>query len=120
MQLKITINFLKIRMKLLFAYTTYDPAPGAIPAIRSASICHQEQDPVGISMHESRDRHVRIFAAGIGHLERGSDRFFDSRDNLAADWAIGIVWIDEVEEMRGDAKGEFITRKQYTSALFSR
>jgi hypothetical protein len=30
------------------------------------------------------------------------------------------VWIDEVEKMRGDAKSEFITRKQYTGALFSR
>jgi hypothetical protein len=63
---------------------------------------------------------MRIFAAGIGHLERGSDSFFDSRDDLSADRAIGVVWIDEVKKMRGDAKGEFIARKQYTSPLFSR
>src|SRR5690349_3136243 len=108
MRLQIAINFFKVRMKLLFAYTTYDPAPRAITAIRSASICHQEQDPVGITMYESRDRHVRIFAAGIGHLERGSGSFFNSRDDLSADRAIGVVWIDEIKKMRGDAKGEFI------------
>ena len=69
-------------------------------------------------MYESRDRHVRIFAAGIGHLERGSDSFFDSRDDLSADRAIGVVWIDEVKKMRRDGEAQLMARQQHPGPLF--
>ena len=59
-------------------------------------------------MDQARHRHVRIFAARIGHFMRRSPRFLDARDDLPADRAVGIIAIDEVEKIRRDGERELV------------
>ena len=70
-------------------------------------------------MHQSWDGHVRIFAAGIGHVVGRRPGFFDSRDNLSPD---GIVRIfaarDQIEKVRRDCEREFVAGKEHAAAFF--
>ena len=69
-------------------------------------------------MHQTRHRHVRIFAARVGHVVRGCPRLLDARNHLSPDWIIGIIARDQVEKMRGDRQREFVARKQNAAAFF--
>src|ERR1051326_6466907 len=48
-----------------------------------------------------------VFAARIGHFPRRGVGLLDPRDHLAADWAIFIRRIDEVEEVGSDGQRQF-------------
>ena len=69
-------------------------------------------------MHQSRHRHVRIFPARVRHVVRRGPCFFDPRDDLSPDRAIGIVALDQIEKMRRDREREFVAGKQHAGAFF--
>ena len=48
----------EIGVELLFPHPTHNARASAIATIRCATIGHQKQNPVWITMHESRNRHV--------------------------------------------------------------
>ncbi len=108
---QITEGLLEIGVQLLLAHAAHDAAPRAIPAVTRATIRHEKQNAIRISMHQTRHRHVRILTAGIGHIVRRRPRLFDPRDDLAANRAIRIVALDQVEKMRRDRRGRASCRK---------
>ena len=87
---KITERLLEIRVQFLFANSANHSTPRAIAAVTRATVRHQKQDTIRIPMHQSRHRHVRIFAAGIGHVVRRRPSFLDSRNHLTPDRVIRI------------------------------
>ena len=64
-------------------------------------------------MDQSRHRHVGILTAGVRHVVGRSPGFLDPRDDLSPDRAIGIVALDQVEEMWRDGEREFVAGKKH-------
>ena len=117
---EITKRFLEIGVQFLFAHATDDAAARAISAVTGATIGHEKEHAVRIAMHQSRHRHVRIFAARIGHVVRRRPRFFDPRNDLTPDRAIRIIALDQIEKMRRDGERELRAGKQNAAAFFIR
>ena len=70
-------------------------------------------------MHQPRNRHVRIFAAGIGHVVRRRPGFFDSRDDLSPNRIVRTFAArDQIEKVRRDCERQFISRKEHPAAFF--
>lgn len=95
-----------------------DTRARAISAVRSAAVGHQKKDAIRVAMDEARHWHVGIFAARIGHFRRIGVGFFDARDHLPANRAIGIGGMDEVEKMGRDGSRELRASEQNARALF--
>ena len=68
-------------------------------------------------MHQTRHRHVRIFAARIGHVVGRRPGFFDPRNDLTPDRIIRIVARDQVEKVRRDREGELVAGEQNAAAF---
>ena len=112
----------ELGMKIVAAGVADQPRARAITAIRRATVGHQKQHAVGIAMHQSGHRRMRIFAARIAHFPRRGVRFLDARDDLPADRAILIRRVNQVEEIRRDGQrqlvvgqlraGEFLRRQR--------
>ena len=68
-------------------------------------------------MHEAGHGHVGVLAAGICHFLRGRPALLDTRDHLAADRAIGIVFVDQVEKVRGDGHRQLRAGEQHARAF---
>ena len=72
-------------------------------------------------MHQSRNRHVRIFAAGIGHIVRRCPSLFNARNDLPPDRIVRIFLArDQIEKMRRDGERELVAREQYSAPFFIR
>ena len=108
---EITECFLEIGVQFLFADAADDAAARAIAAIRCATVGHEKQNAVRIAMDQARHRHVRIFAARVGHVVRRRPGFFDPRNHLAPDRIVRIVARDQVEKMRRDRRARVCRRK---------
>ena len=94
--------------------------PGAVAAVGCAAVGDEKKDAIGVAVDESWDRHVGILATGVGHFRRVGVGFFDARDDLPADRAIGIGGVDEVEEVRRDGGGQFGPGEENTGSFFFR
>ena len=70
-------------------------------------------------MYETLDRHVRVFAARVRHFDRRSICFFEARDYLATNRAIGIFGVDQVKKVGGDRKRELVAGQQDAGAFFA-
>ena len=69
-------------------------------------------------MHQTRHRHVRILATGISHIVRRGPRLFDPRNDLAPDRIARIFFSrDQIEKVRCDGEGEFVTGKQNSRSV---
>ena len=117
---EIAKRFLEVGVQFLFADATHHPAPGAIAAVTRAPIRHQKEDAIGIPMHQSRYRHMGIFATRVGHVVRRSPGFLDPRDDLAPDRAIRVIALDQVEKVRSDGQSELCPGKQHAGPLLIR
>ena len=91
-----------------------------VPAIGGAEAGNQEQNPVGIAVHQPRHGHGSILAARVGHFLRRNQRFLDPRNDLPPDRAIGIVGIDEIEELGRDAHAQLCPGEQHPRAFLRR
>ena len=110
--LKIGECLVEIRVQFLFAGAAHHPAAGAITAVGSASVGHKEKDPVRISVHQAGDGHMAILSTRIGHLPRRRVSLLHAWDHLPANGAIGIIRLDEIEEVRCDGKRELASCEQ--------
>ena len=59
-------------------------------------------------MHQAGHRRMGVLAARVAHLPGGGVGFLDARDHLAADRAVLVGGIDQVEEVGGDGQGELV------------
>src|SRR5450432_3568233 len=109
MLFEITKRFFEIGVQLLVAHPARDAAARAIPTVTRTTIRHEKEDAIRISMDQSRYRHVRILAAGIGHIIGRGPCLLDPRNDLTPDRAIRIFAFDQVEKMRRDGEGKLRT-----------
>ena len=110
----------KSSSQFLFAHAADDAAAGAVAAIGGAAVGDEKEDAVGIAMDQARHRHVRIFAARIGHVVgrfRSSPRCAGSPGGGSGN---RDQRIDQVEEVGRDREGELVARKQHAAPLFIR
>ena len=103
--------------EVLFADAGDDAGACAVAAVGGAAIGDEEEDAVGVAVDEAGDWHVRVLAAGVGEFFRGGPGFFDAGDDLAANGAVGVVAVDEVEVVRGDAHRELGACEEDTGAF---
>ena len=59
-------------------------------------------------MHQTGDRHVAVLATGVRHLGGVGKSLLNTWNHLPADRAVGILFIDEVEEVRRDRHRKLI------------
>src|SRR6476620_3499823 len=105
---------LEFGVQLLFAYAADDTGTGAIAAVAGATIGHKKQHAIRVTMHEAGHGHVGILTTGVRHVVGRSPGFLDPRDDLSPDRAVGIVSLDEIEEMWRDGEREFVPGKKHT------
>jgi hypothetical protein len=56
---------------------------------------------------------MRIFTAGVRHLERSPVGLFYARNHLAPNGTIWILRVDEIKEMRGNRERELVSGKDH-------
>ncbi len=111
-------GLIPLGFKFLVRNAGNDAGPGAVSAVGCAAVGDEKKDAIGVAVDESRDRHVGILATRVGHFQRVGVGFFDARDDLPADRAIGISGVDEVEEVRRDGGGQFGPGEENAGAFF--
>ena len=119
MRLDVAERPLVLGMEIVVLRVAHQPAARAVPAIGGAAVGHQEQHPVGITVHQSRHRRMLVLAERIEHFLLRHDHFVAARDDLPADRAVRIVAIDEVEKIGRDREGQLVIGKQ-AARLFLR
>ena len=108
---------LPLGFQVLLADAGDDPRAGAVAAVGRAAVGDEEQHAVRVAVDQAGDRHVRILATGVGHFLRRVPAFLDPRDHLAADRAVGVVAIDQVEKVRRDRHRQFVPGEQDSRAF---
>ena len=98
--LEVRESLVEIRVQLLFAGAAHYSASGAITTIRSATVRYQEEDSVRVPMNQPRHRHMAILPTRIRHFPRCGIPFLHSRDNLSPNRTLGVLHIDQIEEVR--------------------
>ena len=89
-----------------------DPAPRAVAAVARALGRDEQQDPVGVAVDEAGDRGVAVLGEGVLHHPREGAQLRADRDDLAADRVVGIVGIDERDEVGRDVHPELVGRRE--------
>ncbi len=117
---EIAINLLELGMQFLFAHAADDAAAGAVAAIAGATIGDEKEHAIRIAMHEAGHRHVRILAARVRHVVGRFPALLDAGNDLAANRAIRIVLLDQVEKMRRDRERELRSGEQDAVAFVIR
>jgi len=56
--------------------------------------------------------HSPLFAHWVGGFAKGYDGLVNMWDDLTADRAIGILRVNQVEEVRGDRQGQLMGSKE--------
>ena len=92
----------------MLADTADHAAARAVAAVTGAAVGDEEEDAVGVTVDQTGNWHMTVLAARVRHFAGGDDRFAGQRDDLAADRAVGVVRLNEIEIVRGDAEGEFV------------
>ncbi len=105
-------------VEFLFAGAGDDAAAGAVTTVGGAAVGDEEEDAVWVAMDEAGDGHVGVLAAGVGHFGRVFPGFFDAGDDLAADGAVRVGGVDEVEVVGGDCHGQLIAGEEDAGAFF--
>ena len=106
--------------EFLVRNTGNNTGTSAVAAVGCAAVGDEKKNAIGVTVDESRNRHVGILATRVGHFRRVSVGFFNARDDLPADRAIGIGGVDEVEEVRRDGSGQFGPGEEDAGSFFFR
>lgn len=110
-------SLLPLSFEVLLSDTGNQTRASAIAAVRRAAIRDEKQHTIGIAMHQSRYGHVRILATGIGEFFGRGPSFLDAWDDLSANRAVRIVFIDQVEKVWCDRHRKFVACEQNPSAF---
>lgn len=117
MLLEVLESGLPLGFQVLLPHPRDDPRASAVAAIGGAAIGHEKEDAVWITVNETRHGHVGVLATGVRHFLGGVPAFLDARNDLAADRAVGIVTVDEIEKVRRDGHGQLGAGEEDTSAF---
>ena len=108
---------LELGVQLLLADAAHHAAAGAVTAVAGAAVGDEEEHAVRVAVDEAGHGHVAVLAAGVGHLIGIVPGLLDARDNLPADWAVGIVGVDEIEIVRCDGHCQLVPGEQHAGAF---
>ena len=109
-----------LRMKVVARRIAHEARAGAVAAVAGATIRDEEEHAVRVAMHQAGHGRVRVLAARIAHLPGRGVRLFDAWNDLAADGAILVRRIDEVEKIRRDGEGQLGVGEPGTGFFFGR
>ena len=98
----------ELGVKIVSARIAHEPRAGAVTAVGRATVRHQKQYAVGVAMHESGHRRMRILAARVAHFPRRGVHFLDAGNHLPADRTVFVRRVDQVEKVRRDGEGQFM------------
>ena len=98
----------ELGVEIVAAGVADQPRTRAVPAIRGAPVRHQEQHPVGVSVHQPGHGRMRILAAGVAHLPGRDMGLLDPRDDLPADRAVLVRRVNQVEEIGRDGQRQLV------------
>ena len=70
------------------------------PAIHRADMHQLEQHPIGVAMHDARDRRMRVITDRIGAFVRLRHQFLGAWNKLPRDRIVGIVGVDQRGHIR--------------------
>ena len=115
--LEVAEGGLPLGFEVLLADAGDDARTGAVAAVGGAAVGDEKEHAVGVAVDQAGDRHVGILAARVGHFLRSVPALLDPRDHLAADRAIGVVAIDQVEIVRRDRHRQLAACQQHAGAL---
>ena len=105
---QITERLLEIGVQFLFAHAAHDAAARAITAVARATIRHEKEDAIRITMHQARHRHVRVFPARIRHIVGRRPGLLDPRNHLPPNRAIRIVRSIRLKKCGVTARASFV------------
>ncbi len=77
-----------------------DARPRAVPAVRRALRRDEHQDPVRVAVDEPGHRGVAVLGERVLHHRGEGVVLGRDRDDLAADGVVGVVGVDEADEVR--------------------
>ncbi len=94
-----------------------DPAPGAVAAVARALGRDEHQDPVRVAMDEARDRRVAVLGERVLH-HRGERLLLTAeRDDLAPDRVVGVLRVDQADEVGRDVDPELVRGAEAVALL---
>ncbi len=89
-----------------------DPRAGAVPAVRGALGRDEHQHAIGVAVDEPRHRGVAVLGEGVLHHRGEGLLLAAGRDDLAADRVVGVVRVDQADEVGRDVDTELVRRRQ--------
>lgn len=104
--------------QLLVGNAGHYPRTGAVTAVGGASVGDQKENSIRVAVHQTRDRHVRVFPTRIRHLRGIGVGFFDAGNDLPPNGTVRIGGVNEVKIVRRDRSGQFGAREENSGALF--
>lgn len=81
---------------------------GAVTAIGGAAVGDEKEDTVGVAVDDAVDGFGCFLANGVEAFFGGGMGFTRAGDDLATNGVVGVVGIDEVEEVGGNREGELL------------
>ena len=94
-----------------------DPAPRAVPAVARALRRDQHQDAIGVAVDEPRDGRVPVLGEAVLHHPGEAAQLAAERDDLAPDRVLGILGVDEADEVGRDVDAELVGGGQALALL---
>ena len=85
-----------------------DPRPRAVAAVARALGRDEHQHPVRVAMHEAGHRGVAVLGERVLHHRGEGLLLAPERDHLAADRVVGVVGVDQADEVRRDVDPELV------------
>ena len=94
-----------------------DARPRAVAAVARALRGDQHQHAVGIAVDEPGHRRVAVLGERVLHHRGEGLLLAAERDDLAADRVVGIVRVDQADEVRRDVDAELVRRGEPVALL---
>ena len=107
-------------MEIVAARVAHQSRARAVTAICRATIGHEKEDPIGVTMHQTWDRGVAVFAARIGQFPRRGMCFLDAGYHLPSDRTVLVRWINQIEKVGRDRQGKFVIGQSGTGEFLGR
>src|SRR3989304_14206 len=89
----------------------HDARARAVAAIAGALRGHQHQHAVRVAVDEAGHRGVTVLGERVLHHPREGLRLAPEGDDLAAERVVGVLRVDQAQEVRRDVQAELVRRR---------
>src|SRR3990172_5284687 len=95
----------------------HDARARAVAAIAGALRGHQHQHAVRVAVDEAGHRGVTVLGERVLHHPREGLRLAPEGDDLAAERVVGVLRVDQAQEVRRDVHAELVRRREALALL---